>query len=347
MPIARHSHYERHFGNVPPAQLGLSPAVDRVLTDPGGDVNAVWIDPPWATETELADAVVDAYAAIGFIDLANAACQAIADWTSDGGTPTVQAAAGGSYGLPRATPGGNSIRIRTAATPDGAYAAADTLFPYKAGRHYAAFVAVKVIDDPGTGNVFKWLVSWPSSDQTFLSFGDTAAPINQWRYLVNHWTAPTDAPVGGIGLTFSRDAGDVGGTADLYVGYQQIVELPSPEASLTELAINDYTQLALSPTGWRMHSQSENGRLGVGDGNAFISGGGNTAGVDASTGLVYHFVEHTPGDLAELGHEFDVGDDYVPVYLSEKDATTAQLYAGSGFVLELAGDFVIDCGGAP
>lgn len=346
MPLGRHGHYERHWGNVPPAQLGLDPAVGRVLTDPGGDVNALWIDPPWATETELADAVFTAYQAIGMVPPEDAACQTLADWLgNDGGVATVQAV-GGAYGAPLVGPGANSIRVRTTTDAQGAIIDADILYPFKAGRTYASVTAIMVNDDPGGTDIFKWIVQFPNGDQSFQTFA--TADVGVWRYLVHYHVPSVDSAIVDIGLSWYRDAGDVGGTADLYIGYAQIVEMPNPQATLAQvegvagtfISYHDHKVILTEPTAEAsLSTLGATAEVGVrtiaGTGDAFLTGNGATSGVEVFEDFVYSWAEHGAGDLPELGHEFDVGEDYVPVFLSEKDATTAQLYAGSGNVLEL------------
>lgn len=62
-----------------------------------------------------------------------------------------------------------------------------------------------------------------------------------------------------------------------------------------------------------------------------------TTGLDLILGSPAFFAEHTPGALADAGLLFEAGTDYVGFYISEKDATTVQLYAwdSGGFDVEL------------
>lgn len=67
---------------------------------------------------------------------------------------------------------------------------------------------------------------------------------------------------------------------------------------------------------------SMNGRIGL----AGVIGKTGIVLSDVSNRYLYFWSEHAAADLSYEGHEFDVGDDYLALYFSEKSNTTYQLY---------------------
>ena len=76
------------------------------------------------------------------------------------------------------------------------------------------------------------------------------------------------------------------------------------------------------------------------DGAAGLHNSSVTAGIDFSDGGFpgnYLWAENTPGDLADSGHNIQVGIDYIGLYISEKDSSTIQAYpdVSGGYDIEL------------
>jgi hypothetical protein len=130
-------------------------------------------------------------------------------------------------------------------------------------------------------------------------------------------------------------------TADNYIGLARVIRSPG-RYDPPDLFID--AQSVLPRTG-----DHPDVRLGtyVGTGNGIVFGASGSIDITSMLGAsglyvsdafgVFTFAEHTPADYADGGVEIEVGDDYVGIFISEKDANTVQIYPdySAGYDIEL------------
>lgn len=119
-------------------------------------------------------------------------------------------------------------------------------------------------------------------------------------------------------------------TSTLHVGMLRVWETPIVGSirAWTEM----FSPLTIAASATR---ESPFGSFGNAGYEVRLNGGININNMNSQAGIslgdntshyAYFWSEHPASDLSYEGHEFDVGDDYLALYLSEKDAATYQLY---------------------
>lgn len=345
--VAKHSHVERHFGVHP---LTQSPPWASELTNPNYPYpNSAGTQLKDVTDpTDPQDAATKAYVdglRSGRITGDSSTFEGgIGDWVATHGSITLTDETTAAW----AFTGQHHAKIVAGGTSgQGAKLPLDGTF--YAGVRYAALFVIK-----GAG-----------ADNTQIEFGDFGsgdfvyAEISASDDYLGHviyWTAADDTTAaelravavfgtGGYEIDIIwAQAARADALEDLFLGLARIPSdtasddpAQSPALILRGNRIGQASGVALEFTGQdllKIEGRNHNAEIWIND-----DATGSLLAIAGAGG--------TPADQSGEGFEVDVGPDEVQVFLSEKDSSTAQLYAGSGYVLEIAGDVTIDCGGAP
>ena len=245
----------------------------------------------------------------------------VGSWTSSSGAVTRDT----TYKI-----AGTTASLKWAAPSSGTdYVECPIAGTFQTGVTYAALVYLSVEDTDTNARTFNVEMGVPGTDSAFNPItlgcvtGYPGVASGNFLAAVVYWVPTADRTT--VKLRIKDTTGSV--TATLHVGAARAWQTPTVGShkvgTLYPVFPAGNGNLQFSPWG------IGRGLTVSADGRVAIENSPSTAGVIASRAdahYVYVWAEHTPGDLSYEGIEFDVGDDYVALYFSEKAAGVYQLY---------------------
>jgi len=271
----------------------------------------------------------------------------LGDWINSGGSLVRDTTAGFRYSNLAA-----SLKFTTSA--QGQYIECPVPGTFVAGREYQALLLIQQETAAGSGTSWKVDLGKIGTDSAATLSGDNQGSgvaglfVGHYTPLLARWVPSANRT--GVTLRFTR-AGAETGTIVWHVGWARAVALvPDNSIGLSifsppDPSDND-TYAAGLFVGFRLESWNGGPVVGIGRADAYLSAGG-------SHPASVYLDAQTTGDLADAGISFTVGTDSEYMFISEKDATTLQLYQGTDdHTIELrdrgtSGWVAVDSAGTP
>jgi hypothetical protein len=273
------------------------------------------------------------------------------NWTNVGGTTSFYNA-DDWYSWPS-----NSIgSLQFVSTANGQYIECNVPGTFLANTQYVALFAITQIENVDTNVQFDFGVI--STDQSsvvtpaFQNSGSWIGNVNgadtygKWAVVAVRWI-PTQTRTGVV-LRMTRVATSTAGTHTFYLGHARVMRLPGqdmlpllwqPATPLAPSAPASGRMLTIFPGSFKTSiSAGKNaGSISLGDTGVTLSDVTGKHGLWCAEGNLGFgaYAEGTPGDFAETGYEWEIGDDFLSLYWGQRDADRIQLHSDADVGLQL------------
>lgn len=161
-----------------------------------------------------------------------------------------------------------------------------------------------------------------------LSASFQVAAAGAWTAIAGYWEPTANRTGVKVRLT-------AGAAETFYTGWVKV--FASIESPTLANASNSFIPIIVNAAVSETFGPYSAGGMTMLDSAVRYEGPGAHSGMDFGSPSAFLFSEHAPGSLANAGIEIEVGNDYVGLWISEKNSTTIQIYddAGGSYDIEL------------